>query len=291
MKKTKGSNKQIQLLKAAAVILAITAWAAVPLLTGTVKAGGEIPLVVRTATLVSPTGSINPHGAAEWQLYPSGNREIEVEIEDVNLAAGTSLDAIVDGNTIGQLILAADQRGRLKLRTEDGQTVPVTNDGSTVQVKNGATILVAGVFGGGGPNPTPTASPTASPTGSPTGTPTGTPSPSPTGSPPWIFTAYGTFLMRQHFLSTPTELEDAARIDGLGRFGIFRHVALPLARPALATLAVLTLLSSWNSFLEPLIFLSGKTDLLTLPLALEHRHQFDRHLQRVALGCGSDVKK
>ena len=183
MKKTKGSNKQIQLLKAAAVILAITAWAAVPLLTGTVKAGGEIPLVVRTATLVSPTGSINPHGAAEWQLYPSGNREIEVEIEDVNLAAGTSLDAIVDGNTIGQLILAADQRGRLKLRTEDGQTVPVTNDGSTVQVKNGATILVAGVFGGGGPNPTPTASPTASPTGSPTGTPTGTPSPSPTGTP------------------------------------------------------------------------------------------------------------
>jgi multiple sugar transport system permease protein len=82
-------------------------------------------------------------------------------------------------------------------------------------------------------------------------------------------TVVGTFLMRQHFLTFPQELEDAARIDGLGRFGILRHVALPLAGPTLATLAVLTFLSSWNSFLEPLIFLAGKKDLLTLPLALE----------------------
>lgn len=79
----------------------------------------------------------------------------------------------------------------------------------------------------------------------------------------------GTFLMRQHFLSFPSELEDAARIDGLGRLGILRHIALPLAGPTLATLSILTFLSSWNSFLEPLVFLSGKTDLLTLPLALE----------------------
>lgn len=82
-------------------------------------------------------------------------------------------------------------------------------------------------------------------------------------------TVVGTFLMRQHFLAFPVELEDAARIDGLGRLGILRYVALPLAGPTLATLAILTFLSSWNSFLEPLIFLSGKKDLLTLPLALE----------------------
>lgn len=159
--------------KLALVAAALVAWAAVPFLNG-VEAGG-VPIVVRTANLVSPTGSINPHGMAEWQLYDNGARELEVEIEDVNLPAGTALTAVVDGNAVGQIILAADQRGRLKLRTEDGQPVPTVNDGSTAEVRNGNTVLVAGVFGGGGPAPTPTATPT--------GTPTGTPSPSPTGSP------------------------------------------------------------------------------------------------------------
>lgn len=78
----------------------------------------------------------------------------------------------------------------------------------------------------------------------------------------------GTFLMRQYFLSLPVELEDAARIDGLGRFGIYRHIALPLAKPALATVAVLSFLASWSAFLEPLIFVSGVPDLLTVPAAI-----------------------
>ncbi len=78
----------------------------------------------------------------------------------------------------------------------------------------------------------------------------------------------GTFLMRQYFLSMPVELEDAGRIDGLRRFGIFRHIALPLARPALATVAILTFLTSWNAFLEPLVFVSGVPDLLTVPVAI-----------------------
>ena len=64
-------------------------------------------------------------------------------------------------------------------------------------------------------------------------------------------TVVGTFLMRQFFLTLPRDLADAGRVDGLGEFGVFRHVALPLARPALATLAVLTFLASWNSFLDP----------------------------------------
>lgn len=77
----------------------------------------------------------------------------------------------------------------------------------------------------------------------------------------------GTFLMRQFFVQLPTALEDAAMIDGLGRFGIFWRIALPIARPIMAALAILSFLYSWNLFLEPLVFLNSQ-HLFTLPLAL-----------------------
>ena len=74
---------------------------------------------------------------------------------------------------------------------------------------------------------------------------------------PWLASAFGFFLMRQFFLQLPAELEEAAVLDGAGAFRVFLSVVLPLARPALATLAVFTLLSSWNDLLWPLI---GITD-------------------------------
>jgi multiple sugar transport system permease protein len=77
----------------------------------------------------------------------------------------------------------------------------------------------------------------------------------------------GIFIMRQFFISLPSELEEAGEIDGLSRFGIFRRIALPLAGPAIASVAIFTFLNSWNMFLEPLVFLSTKTK-FTLPLAL-----------------------
>lgn len=70
---------------------------------------------------------------------------------------------------------------------------------------------------------------------------------------PWLASAFGIFLMRQFFLSLPAELEEAALLDGSGPLRTFRSIILPLARPALATLAVFTLLSSWNDLLWPLI--------------------------------------
>jgi multiple sugar transport system permease protein len=70
---------------------------------------------------------------------------------------------------------------------------------------------------------------------------------------PFLTSAFGVFLMRQFFLSLPKELEEAGRIDGLTTFGVFFRIVLPLARPALATLAVFTLLNSWNDLLWPLI--------------------------------------
>lgn len=70
---------------------------------------------------------------------------------------------------------------------------------------------------------------------------------------PGIFTAFGTFLMRQAFSMLPADYEDSARIDGANRFQTFWHVMLPLAGPSLAALAVLTGLFSWNDLLWPLI--------------------------------------
>ena len=72
---------------------------------------------------------------------------------------------------------------------------------------------------------------------------------------PGIFSAYGTFLLRQFFISIPKELEDAARIDGCGLWGIYRHVIMPLSKPALATLTTFTFLQAWNNFMWPLIMI------------------------------------
>ncbi|RUT28581.1 carbohydrate ABC transporter permease [Arsenicitalea aurantiaca] len=78
---------------------------------------------------------------------------------------------------------------------------------------------------------------------------------------------FATFVMRQFFIALPVELEEAARVDGLGRFKIFWTIALPLARPALAAVAIFTFLHSWNLYLEPIVFLSSP-DRFTLPQAL-----------------------
>lgn len=75
------------------------------------------------------------------------------------------------------------------------------------------------------------------------------------------------FLMRQYFLGIPQELEEAGFLDGLSRWGVFWRIVLPLARPALISVTILTFLYSWNSFLEPLIFINN-TDLYTLPVSL-----------------------
>jgi len=76
---------------------------------------------------------------------------------------------------------------------------------------------------------------------------------------PWLASAFGIFLMRQFFLGLPVELEEAALIDGCGRWRTFRSIVLPLAKPALTTLAIITLLWSWNDLLWPLVAISDDT--------------------------------
>ena len=92
--------------------------------------------------------------------------------------------------------------------------------------------------------------------------------------PAFFGSVFGTFLLRQFFLTLPNDLEDAARIDGCSPFGIYWRIMLPLAKPSLATLAIFTFMGTWNDFMRPLIYLSDM-DKMTLPvgLALISNHQ------------------
>ena len=84
---------------------------------------------------------------------------------------------------------------------------------------------------------------------------------------PSIASAFGIFLLKQAVESVPRELDEAATIDGAGHLRIFATIILPLIRPAMATLAVLAFMASWNSFLWPLVVIRS-TELMTLPLGL-----------------------
>ena len=84
--------------------------------------------------------------------------------------------------------------------------------------------------------------------------------------PSWS-SAFGVFLLRQYFLTIPNDLEDAARLDGASHWRIFLDVVLPLARPALAVLAILTFNATWNEFFRPFIFLTSY-DRFPLPVGL-----------------------
>lgn len=85
--------------------------------------------------------------------------------------------------------------------------------------------------------------------------------------PAFFGSAFGIFLLRQFFLTIPQELLDAARIDGCQHLGIFWRIVMPLAKPALASLALLSFMGNWNSLLGPVIYLYDE-NLFTLPIGL-----------------------
>jgi len=102
---------------------------------------------------------------------------------------------------------------------------------------------------------------------------------------PAIFSAYGTFMLRQFFLTLPKDLEDAAKIDGCGYFGIFWKILLPLSKPALATLTTFTFMGSWMNFMWPLIVLNSH-EKFTLPVGLAY-FQSLHHTDWTLLMAGS----
>lgn len=104
---------------------------------------------------------------------------------------------------------------------------------------------------------------------------------------PWLATAFGIFLMRQFFLSIPVEIEEAAAIDGANRLETFLRVVLPLARPAITTLAIFTLLSSWNDLIWPLIAINND-DAFTVQLGIAN-FQGTRRTQWSLLMAGNVI--
>ena len=85
---------------------------------------------------------------------------------------------------------------------------------------------------------------------------------------PLLVDAFGVFMMKQFFESIPREVEEAAFVDGAGRFTIFFRIILPMATPALVALSILSFQGAWNDFLNALIVVISNRDLYTLPLGL-----------------------
>ncbi|MDO5297241.1 MAG: carbohydrate ABC transporter permease [bacterium] len=101
---------------------------------------------------------------------------------------------------------------------------------------------------------------------------------------PGAVSVFGILLMRQAFLVVPAELEDAARLDGCGEWGIFWHIMLPLTRASQATLALFAAVANWNSFLWPLVVLKSN-ELYPLSVGLAYLSEtFDSDFRLVAAG-------
>jgi len=86
-------------------------------------------------------------------------------------------------------------------------------------------------------------------------------------APEWLGSPFIIFLLRQYMMTIPLEMDDAARIDGCGWFGIYRRIVLPMAAPALGVAAIYSFTFHWNDFIRPVIYLN-QMDLFTVPLGM-----------------------
>ncbi len=137
--------------------------------------------IIEAGLVGAAIGGQTPHGKAVFRQRPGNDRKLEVEVEDVNLPAGTVLGVFVGGQQVATLTLGTLRAGEVELETGRGQSVPAVANGTTVAVRNQAGAnIVTGAFGSAAPTPSPTATPTPGATPSPTPTPGATPSPTPT---------------------------------------------------------------------------------------------------------------
>ncbi|MFA6075294.1 MAG: carbohydrate ABC transporter permease [Negativicutes bacterium] len=101
---------------------------------------------------------------------------------------------------------------------------------------------------------------------------------------PYLFSCFGTFMMRQFFLSIPRSLEEAAMIDGAGRFTIFWKIIFPLAKPAVAAQFILTFVGMWNEFLWPSL-IAKRQEMYTLTVGLNSFYnQYAQYWDQIQAG-------
>jgi Domain of unknown function (DUF4214) len=159
-----------------ALVATLAAFAAAPAF------ANDDETIIEAGLVGAALGGQTPHGKAVFRQRPGNDLKLEVEVEDVNLPAGTVLNVLIGGQQVATLTLGALRAGEVELETERGQSVPAITNGTSVAVRNqsGANI-VTGAFGTAAPTPTPGASPSPTPTpgASPTPTPGATPSPTP----------------------------------------------------------------------------------------------------------------
>jgi len=105
---------------------------------------------------------------------------------------------------------------------------------------------------------------------------------------PAVFNVLGIFLLRQFFISIPGELSEAAHIDGAGHFRIFTRIILPLGKPAIMSLVILTFVWNWNDYMNPLIFITSKA-LYTLPLGLQSFLSMEDQVQYNLVMAGATI--
>ncbi|MFC4075670.1 carbohydrate ABC transporter permease [Salinithrix halophila] len=102
---------------------------------------------------------------------------------------------------------------------------------------------------------------------------------------PFLVQSFGIFLMRQFFLSVPRELEEAAFLDGLSRWGVFWRIVMPLAKPALAAQTIFIFMGNWNSFMWPNLLASTK-DMYTVPVGLNTLYgEYDAFWNNILAGA------
>jgi len=165
-------------LKRAAVALFALAATLAALAAAPAFAGDEV--VINAGLSGAAVNGQAPKGTAVFRERPGNDRKLEVEVQDVNLAAGTVLNVTVGGQPVGTLTIDSLRAGRLELATERGQVVPAVTNGTAVAVRNQSNAnVLTGAFGSASATPTPTATPTTTPMPSPTPTPGATPSPTP----------------------------------------------------------------------------------------------------------------
>jgi len=197
-------------LACVAFLATLAALAAAPAL-----ADGSETIV--TATLTGAAiGGQTPHGTAEFRQRDNGDRKLEVEVEDVNLPAGTLLNVSVGNQNIGTITLDALRAGQIELETERGQIVPAVNSGANVTVTNQSNaVVVSGAFGNASPTPTATPTPNATPT--PTATPSPTPTPGATPQPTPVMNEFEAKLSGAPINGVTPKGEAEFEIEGTNR--------------------------------------------------------------------------